>query len=227
MRCLFIISDLILFLAYLIKYKGLNVRQAYNLVVKARGVARPNSAFLKDLVKFEKECLGTESTKIIRMKRGNITVEVPDFLKTDFPDKYEEEFSNNRRMNRVESVEEEEDKGLTLSANENSVKLSETDEDFDSSALNTSKAPKKYISTEKLKAGAQEVIPIKQAPVKSNISSTGGQGNFVASSLVSGYIPSTTFRENSDMPSEMPEIDNQPSRSPSKTPPKSPTKKPK
>lgn len=85
----------------------MTLRESYVLVSKLRGVARPNSTFLKDLIKFEKEVLGKTSAQVIKVKRDGKTVEVPDFLEHDLKDKFDEEFSHERAMNVVKDDEDE------------------------------------------------------------------------------------------------------------------------
>ncbi|KAI1294610.1 Dual specificity protein phosphatase 21 [Halotydeus destructor] len=95
-------------LAYLIKYRKWTLRRAYKHVVQIREVARPNSSFLKQLVIWERQLIGTCSTQIVREKKDDVIIEMPDFLKKDLPDKYEAEFESNRAMNRIMSGEPEE-----------------------------------------------------------------------------------------------------------------------
>lgn len=88
-------------IAYLIRHRKMTLRRAYTSVAKARPVSRPNSTFLIQLIKFERDTMGTSSTRIIRVRKNGIIVELPDFLFFDLPQKFEEEFNSNRAMNRV------------------------------------------------------------------------------------------------------------------------------
>lgn len=88
-------------MAYLIRHRKMTLRRAYTSVVRARQVSRPNSTFIVQLMKFEQNTMGTKSAKLIRVKKNGITVELPDFLFFDLPNKFEEEFNSNRIMNRV------------------------------------------------------------------------------------------------------------------------------
>lgn len=94
-------------IAYLIRHRKRTLRRAYVNVVRSRPVSRPNSTFLVQLIKFELDTTGTSSTKLIRVKKNGITVELPDFLFFDLPHKFEEEFNSNRAMNRVADCDNE------------------------------------------------------------------------------------------------------------------------
>lgn len=57
-------------IGYLIKYKKWTLRRAYKHIIGIRPVARPNSKFLNELVDYERQFIGTLSSKVIVAKRG-------------------------------------------------------------------------------------------------------------------------------------------------------------
>lgn len=93
-------------LAYLIKYRKWTLRRAYKHILKIREVIRPNSNFLRQLVTYEREYVGTSSTEMVKATRGGITVLVPDWMQHDLPANFASEFEHNREMNRVLEKEE-------------------------------------------------------------------------------------------------------------------------
>lgn len=91
-------------MAYLIKWKKMSLRTAYNTVVSIRPVARPNSTFLSQLGRFEREVIGVESTNMICVRKNGKVIELPDFLPYDQPKQFESEFIGGRVMNVVPDI---------------------------------------------------------------------------------------------------------------------------
>lgn len=70
-------------IAYLMKYKNLNLHDAFNYVHSIRPVIRPNNGFFHQLIAYEKQLTGTTSVKMIRLQKSGCTIEVPDFFETE------------------------------------------------------------------------------------------------------------------------------------------------
>ena len=59
-----------LVLAYLMKYKNMSLKDAYNLVKSKRKIIKPNPGFWSQLVEFEKEVFGKSSVQMIEGPSG-------------------------------------------------------------------------------------------------------------------------------------------------------------
>ena len=93
----------------MIKFKKWTLRRAYVTVSKIRPAVRPNSSFLEQLIQYELKYIGTISTNLIKetetVGEERITQIVPNWLKTDLPERYKDEFKPGHGMNRVKETE--------------------------------------------------------------------------------------------------------------------------
>ena len=71
-------------IAYLMRYKGLTLKDAYNHVKSRRPAAHPNVGFFKQLIEFEKYIHGKTSVKIVGSPYGL----VPTVYREEFDKKY-------------------------------------------------------------------------------------------------------------------------------------------
>jgi atypical dual specificity phosphatase len=69
-------------IAYLIKYDGMTLKQAYEFVQAKRSQIRPNIGFFQQLIEFEESIHGITTVKMVHCAA----------LGQDFPDVYEPEF---------------------------------------------------------------------------------------------------------------------------------------
>jgi len=60
-----------LVLAYLMRYRGYDLRKAFNLVKSVRRVVRPNNGFFQYLIDYERSILGADQAPSVRMVRQN------------------------------------------------------------------------------------------------------------------------------------------------------------
>jgi len=77
-----------LVLAYLMKYKNMSLKDAYNLVKSKRKIIKPNPGFWSQLVEFEKEVFGKNSVQMIEGPSGQVEANentrlIPDVYKTN------------------------------------------------------------------------------------------------------------------------------------------------
>lgn len=60
-----------LVLAYLMRYKGYDLRKAFSQVKSVRRVVRPNNGFFQNLIDYERSILGADRAPSVRMVRQN------------------------------------------------------------------------------------------------------------------------------------------------------------
>ncbi|RWS27244.1 dual specificity protein phosphatase 18-like isoform X1 [Leptotrombidium deliense] len=73
-----------LVLAYLIKYKRMSLKDAFRFAHQRRNVIRPNNGFFTQLIAYEKRITGKTTAKMIKVKRGKVEVEIPDFFENEY-----------------------------------------------------------------------------------------------------------------------------------------------
>ncbi|KAL3883751.1 hypothetical protein ACJMK2_029985 [Sinanodonta woodiana] len=78
-------------IAYMMKYKRMSLKQAYDYIKKRRPVIRPNTGFWRQLIEFERRLFGSTSVKMVSSSIGPI------------PDVYKEE---TRNMDYLDSKED-------------------------------------------------------------------------------------------------------------------------
>jgi len=60
-----------LILAYLMRYRGYDLRKAFSLVKSIRRVVRPNNGFFQNLIDYERSIVGADRAPSVRMVRQN------------------------------------------------------------------------------------------------------------------------------------------------------------
>ncbi len=76
-------------LSYLIKYKKMTLKDAFKRVIEKRPIIKPNTAFFEQLIKYEKRILGSNSCQMRIIETDGVSVKVPDFWITDYPQLFE------------------------------------------------------------------------------------------------------------------------------------------
>lgn len=74
-----------LVIAYLIKYSGLTLREAFRHTHTGRQCARPNMGFFEQLIRFEYSVLGKNSVHMAEYSIRGVKVKVPSFYREDYP----------------------------------------------------------------------------------------------------------------------------------------------
>lgn len=72
-------------IAYLMKYKRMDLRSAFNYCFNLRPVIRPNNGFMVQLIKFEERLFGRTSVHMIDAEVNGVRVNLPHFLLEEHP----------------------------------------------------------------------------------------------------------------------------------------------
>jgi hypothetical protein len=84
-------------LSYLIKYKKMTLKDAFKRVIEKRPIIKPNTAFFEQLIKYEKRILGSNSCQMRIIETDGVSVKVPDFWITDYPQLFELDVNTERQ----------------------------------------------------------------------------------------------------------------------------------
>ncbi|KAK2717245.1 dual specificity protein phosphatase 14-like [Artemia franciscana] len=79
-------------LAYLMKFHGLNLREAYIFVKSKRSIIQPNFGFFRQLIEFEREIFGLESVKFVYSESSRTFI--PDVVESEL----KEQLSKYKRL---------------------------------------------------------------------------------------------------------------------------------
>ena len=71
-----------LVLAYLMKYRNMNLKAAYSAVKRCRPQIRPNTGFFKQLIEYEQRLFGTTTVSMIHSSA--IDEEIPDVYEPEY-----------------------------------------------------------------------------------------------------------------------------------------------
>lgn len=72
-------------LAYLMKYKHMDLRSAFNYCYSLRPVVRPNNGFMAQLITYELQLFGRTSTQMVELEHDGVAICVPSFFAQEHP----------------------------------------------------------------------------------------------------------------------------------------------
>lgn len=72
-------------IAYLMKYRKMDLRSAFNYCYELRPVIRPNNGFMRQLILYESQLFGKSSVYMVEADVDGLTVHVPHFFIEEHP----------------------------------------------------------------------------------------------------------------------------------------------
>lgn len=72
-------------LAYLMKYKRMKLKEAFNYCYKLRPVIRPNNGFMTQLIEYEKRLFNENSVQMVDVEVENTPLRIPNFFLDEHP----------------------------------------------------------------------------------------------------------------------------------------------
>ena len=72
----------------------MKLKDAFLFVRSKRSVIQPKTAFMKQLILYERQLFGRNTVQIVEIKRSGVKLQIPNFYVTDCPELIENELSN-------------------------------------------------------------------------------------------------------------------------------------
>ncbi|XP_054166497.1 dual specificity protein phosphatase 14-like [Oppia nitens] len=93
-------------IAYLIKYKNMTLKAAFNHIIRRRQCVKPITGFIQQLMDYELKIRGSNSCQLIvyKTREGDVQVTVPDFWIREHPLIMNLEIETERKRNREEGL---------------------------------------------------------------------------------------------------------------------------